>query len=328
MGVRWGVLGTGNIAAQFATDMALYPEGQITAVGSRSLAVANAFADRFGVPGRHGDYLSLVADDNVDAVYVATPHTLHEECALLAIEYGKPVLVEKPFTVNAAQAQRVIAAARDRKVFLMEAMWTRFLPHIVLLRELISAGELGDVRSLTADFGELFPFDPEFRAFDPVLAGGALLDLAVYPISLASMILGAPRSISAVSTFTTTGVDAQTSVTLSYDGGRMAVVFASIEAKSATRASINGTTARIEIEGDFLAPATMHLIQEEDGSSREYAVPHEGRGLRHQAIEVERCLADGLLESPVMSLDETLQIMTTMDEARRQVGLTFPSDSE
>jgi predicted dehydrogenase len=327
MGVRWGVLGTGNIAAQFATDLALYPEGQITAVGSRSLASADRFADRFAITGRHGDYRSLVADKNVDAVYVATPHTLHEECALLAIELGKPVLVEKPFTINAAQASRVIAAARDRKVFVMEAMWTRFLPHITLLRELINQGLLGDIRSLTADFGELFPFDPEFRAFDPVLAGGALLDLAVYPISLASMILGAPQSLSAVSTFTTTGVDAQTAVTLLYDDGRMAVVFASIEAKTATRASVNGTLARLEIEGDFLAPATMHLIGE-DGSSREYSVPHEGRGLRHQVIEVERCIGEGLLESPVMSLDETLQIMMTMDEARRQIGLSFPSDRE
>lgn len=323
---RWGLLGTGNIARQFATDFRLHTGGSIVAVGSRSLDTAHAFADEFGILGRHGDYASLVADDSVDAVYVATPHTSHEECALLAIDQGKPVLVEKPFTINAAQARRVVEAARAREVFVMEAMWTRFLPHIEQLRSLVSGGALGDVRSLTADFGERFTREPGARAFDPAAAGGALLDLGVYPVSLASMIFGAPASIHAAAALTPTGVDAQTSVTLTYDGGAMAVVFASIEAHSATRASINGTSARVEIDGDFLAPAAMRLMRDHE-VVEEFPLGHEGRGLRHQAAELERCVAAGLLESPVMPLDESVEIMATMDEIRRQVGYAFPGEN-
>jgi predicted dehydrogenase len=244
---------------------------------------------------------------------------------LLAIGAGKAVLVEKPFTLNASEAREVVAAARAAGTFLMEAMWTRFLPHVVRIRELIASGALGDVRSLTADFGEWFPPDITHRAFAPELGGGALLDLGIYPVSFASMLFGSPLRVTAVSHATFTGVDGQTAVIFEYVGGRQAVLFTTLEAHTATRASINGTLARIEIDGDFLAPAAFRLITR-DGDEEFFSLPHEGRGLRHQAAEVARCLRTSLTESPVLPLSETLSIMETLDEVRRQIGLTYPSE--
>jgi predicted dehydrogenase len=258
-------------------------------------------------------------------VYVATPHTSHADSAVLAIEHGKHVLVEKPFAVNAIEARRIVDAARAHGVFAMEAMWTRFLPHISRAREMVASGDLGDVRSLTADFAERFPRDPASRAYSRELAGGALLDLGIYPISLASMLFGRPLAVTAAGRLTESGVDSQTSVTLSYAGGQMAVLFTSIEAHGATRASINGTRARIEIEGDFLAPADMSVI-EDGGRRRDISIPHEGRGLRHQAREVERCVREGLLESPTLPLDETIEVIETLDEIRAQIGVWYPAD--
>lgn len=322
---RWGVLGTGNIAAQFVTDAALQDGVYVWAVASRTDTTALLFAKRHRIPVAFGQYIDLVQDPDVDIVYIATPHTAHAECALLAIEHGKHVLIEKPFAVNAVEARRIVDAARANGTFAMEAMWTRFLPHIARARDMVERGELGDVRSLTADFGERFPRDLNSRAYNPDLAGGALLDLGIYTVSFASMLFGAPEKVVSTTNLTSTGVDAQTSVTLTYSGGRMAVLFTSIEAHSATRASINGTRARLEIDGDFLAPADMSLI-EDGGRRRAISIAHEGRGLRHQAREVERCLSAGIAESPVMPLDESIAIMETLDEIRTQNGLTYPAD--
>src|SRR5271156_5104049 len=196
--VRWGIIGTGSIAATFATDLALTDAGSVVAVGSRHLETAVAFADRFTVPHSHGSYQGLVEDEEVDAVYVATPHPMHFEHAALALDYGKPVLVEKAFTMDAAQARALVAMAQSQGLFLMEAMWTRFLPHMVEIRRLLSAGTLGDIVPVPAAFGRWFPADPSSRLFDPQLGGGALLDLGVYPVSLASMVLGPPDRILAL----------------------------------------------------------------------------------------------------------------------------------
>jgi predicted dehydrogenase len=207
----------------------------------------------------------------------------------------------------------------------MEAMWTRFLPHMVRIRELLAEGRLGDVRSVVADFGGSFPPDPSHRAYAPELGGGALLDLGVYPLSLASMILGRPTGVTAAGQLAFTGVDAQTAVLLQYGGGQMAVLFASLEAHTANTAAINGTAGRIEVEGDFFAPAGFRLV-EADGPVIRYDLPHTGRGLRHQVAEVNRCLRVGLTESPILPLDETLSIMETMDEVRRLIGVRYPAE--
>ncbi len=315
--VRWGILGTGGIASTFVTDLQLSASGVAIAVGSRSQGSADRFADEFGIPNRHAGYASLVADPEVDVVYVATPHPMHHDDAILALRAFKHVLVEKPFTMNAVEAREVVQVARENGRFAMEAMWTRFLPHVVVIRDWLAGGVLGDIVTVTADHGQWFAEDPEFRLFAPELGGGALLDLGVYPVSFASMVLGTPDRIVSMSDPAFTGVDAQTSMLFGYDSGAQAVLTCTLRAKSPTRASIVGTDARIEIDGDFYAPADITLIPR-DGDPTSIESIHEGRGLRHQADEVARRLAAGDLESPVMPLDETISIMETMDTVRAQ----------
>jgi predicted dehydrogenase len=319
--LRWGLLGTGWIADSFATDLTLGDSGRVVAVGSRSQESADRFAGKFGIPNRHSSYEALVEDPEVDAVYVATPHPMHHVNALLALQAGKPVLVEKPFTMNAAEARELVETARSKGLFLMEAMWTRFLPHIAEIRGLLAANALGGIVSVSADHGQWFAEDPAFRLFAPELGGGALLDLGIYPVSFASMILGPPDRIMALLDPAFTGVDGQTSMLFGYAGGAQAILTCTLFAKSPARAAIVGTEARIEIDGTFYAPSSFTLISRE-GKRTRFEKPHEGRGLRHQADEVARCLRAGLLESPLMPLDESISIMETMDAvfAQRQAG--------
>jgi predicted dehydrogenase len=313
--VRWGILGTGGIASTFVADLRLTDSGDVVAIGSRSQASADRFADRFGIPHRHASYESLVADPDVDVIYVATPHPMHHDHALLALGAGKHVLVEKPFTMNAAEARDVISVARERGLFAMEAMWTRFLPHVALIRDWLEEGLLGQVVTVTADHGQWFAEDARFRLFAPELGGGALLDLGVYPVSFASMVLGAPSRVVSMNDPAFTGVDAQTSMLFGYDSGAQAVLTCTLRARSPTRATIVGTDARIGIEGFFFAPATVTLIPRNGSPVRVESV-HEGHGLRHQVDEVARRLAAGDMESPLMPLDETISIMETMDRVR------------
>jgi predicted dehydrogenase len=315
--LRWGLIGTGGIAATFAADLELTDSGVAVAVGSRQMDSADRFGDRFGVPNRHASYEALVADPEVDVVYVATPHPFHHANAQLALSAGKPVLVEKAFTMNAAEARDLVATARAEGLFLMEAMWTRFLPHIAQIRGLLDDGALGEIVTVTADHGQWFANDPEFRMFAPELGGGALLDLGVYPVSFASMVLGAPQRIVSVVSPAFTGVDGQTSIVFEYATGAQAVLTCTLSAKSPTRAAIVGTEARIEIDGDFYAPTSFTLISR-SGEQTRFDAPHEGRGLRHEADEVARCLREGLLESPLMPLDESVSIMATMDAVLAQ----------
>jgi predicted dehydrogenase len=310
--LRWGILGTGGIARTFANDLALTESGVVSAVGSRSQESADRFGAEFGVEVRHPSYESLVADPNVDVVYVATPHPMHRDNAILALRAGKPVLVEKPFAMNAAEAAEIVNVARENRLFAMEAMWTRFLPHIAVIRDWLSDGLLGEIVTVTADHGQWFAEDPSFRLFAPELGGGALLDLGIYPVSFASMVLGTPDRIASLIEPAFTGVDAQTSMVFAYETGAQAVLTCTLRAKSPTRASIVGTEARVEIDGDFYAPAAITLVPRE-GESKRVEFTHEGRGLRHQADEVERRLAAGEIESPLMPLDETISIMQTMD---------------
>ena len=322
--MRWGILGTGGIARSFAADLRLTDSGVAVAVGSRSQASADRFADEFGIENRHGSYESLVADPAVDVVYVATPHPMHHDNAILALRAGKNVLVEKPFTMNAAEARDVVRVARERRLFAMEAMWTRFLPHVAVIRDWLARGLLGDVVTVTADHGQWFAEDAGFRLFAPELGGGALLDLGVYPVSFASMVLGRPSRVVSMSDPAFTGVDAQTSMLFGYDSGAQAVLTCTLRAKSPTRAAIVGTDARIEVEGDFYAPVAVTL-RPRKGDPIRVESAHEGRGLRHQADEVARRLAAGDLESPLMPLDETISIMETMDRVLAQAQSAAPA---
>lgn len=320
---RWGILATGGIARNFARDLALLPDAVAVAVGSRSQESADAFADQFEIAHRHASYEALVADPDVDVVYVATPHPGHRNAALLAIEAGKAVLVEKPFTMDAGEGREVVEAAREAGVFCMEAMWTRFLPHVVALREMLASGALGDVVTLIAEHGQWFEHDSEHRLFKPELGGGALLDLGIYPVSFASMVLGTPASVTAVSTPAFTGVDATTSAILTYAGGAQAVLTTSSYAAGTNAALINGTKARVDIAGTFYAPSTYRVTARDGSELARFDTAVEGNGLRFQAAEVGRCLREGLTESPILPLDETVSILDTMDEIRRHIGLSY-----
>jgi predicted dehydrogenase len=315
----WGLIGTGGIAATFAADLAFTESCRAAAVGSRHMDSANRFADRFSIPNRHASYEALVADPDVDVVYVASPHPMHHAGALLALRAGKPVLVEKAFTMNAAEADELVATARAEGLFLMEAMWTRFLPHIAEIRRLLAEGALGEIVTVTADHGQWFAQDPDFRLFAPALGGGALLDLGVYPVSFASMVLGKPDRIVTLIDPAFTGVDGQTSMLFGYASGAQAVLTCTLSAKSPTRGAIVGTDARIEIDGNFYAPTSFDLISR-TGERTRFDVPHEGHGLWYEAEEVARCLREGLLESPLMPLDETVEIMQTMNAVLAQAG--------
>jgi predicted dehydrogenase len=327
--LRWGILGTGGIARSFATDLAGVPGARLVAVGSRTDESAAAFAAAFPGVRPHGSWASLVADDEVDAVYVATPHPWHAENALQAIGAGRHVLVEKPFTMDAGQARTVVAAAREAGVVCLEAMWTRFLPHTLRIRELLAERAVGDVVTVTADHGQWFPQDASHRLFDPALGGGALLDLGIYVVSWASMVLGPPSSVTASATRAFTGVDAQTSMILGYpDGVAQSLLTCTLASATPRRAVIAGTEGVIEVDGTFYAPTSFTLTRR-DGVRERFETPADfgsspGKGLREEAREVARLVAVGERESPHLPLDETVSIMETLDEVRRQIGLTYP----
>jgi predicted dehydrogenase len=311
--VRWGIIGTGKIASTFARDLQLIDEGELVAVGSRSQASADAFGDEFNGARCFDSYEKLVSDPEVDAVYVGTPHPMHFENASLALNHGKPVLVEKAFTMTSREARDLVALAREKNLFMMEAMWTRFLPHVVALRDLIARGVLGELVMVEADHGKWFAPDPNFRLFAPELGGSAMLDLGVYPVSFASMLLGPPSRMVTMVDPAFSGVDGQASMIFGYDSGAQALLTCTSAASSATRACVTGTLARVEIDGDFYAPTTFRLITRA-GEVRNYDFEVAPRGLRFQAIEVARCLEAGLAESSVMPLDETVSIMETMEK--------------
>ena len=310
--LRWGIISTGGIARTFANDLQYTESGVAVAVGSRTMEAANTFADRFNIARRYGSYEELVSDPEVDAVYVGTPHPMHFENAKLALEYGKPVLVEKAFTMTAKEAIELIEVARAKNLILMEAMWTRFLPHVAAVNELIAAGEIGDIVAVEADHGQHFDYDPASRWFSPELGGGALLDLGVYPVSFASMLLGTPSRMVTMIDLAPTGVDRQVSMIFGYDNGAQAYLNTTTGAKTPTTATISGTKARIEIDGDFYAPSAFSVITRA-GEARRFEFETQGRGLHFEAAEVARCIRSGVLESPLMTLDETVSIMKTME---------------
>ena len=320
------MLAPGNIAASFFDAVSRQTRQRLIAVGSRSEERARTFASRFGADRAYSSYEQLVADPEVDAVYVASPHSEHAAHALLAIGAGKPVLVEKPFARNAAEATTVLQAARAAGVLAMEAMWTRFLPQTDVIDQLLADGALGDVVTVLADHGQWFAPDPSSRLFDPNLAGGALLDLGVYPISFAAFVLGQPDSILATGTLTDTGVDAQVSLVLS-TGNAQACLNTTLLAKTPTAASICGTAARIELSGPFYATGVLTLVDNAGDRLTRPADPIGGHeGLCYEAAHVAGLIADGATDSPVLPLADSISVLRTIDEARRQLGVHFPGE--
>ena len=321
MNVRWGIIGTGGIARAFAKDLALAEGHSVVAVGSRTPEVAANFAKEFGVEA-FGSYEELVKAD-LDAIYVATPHPMHSPNTILALNAGKPVLCEKPFAVNASQSAAMIATARSNNLLLVEAMWSRFLPHYARIRTLIADDAIGEIRLIEADHGQPLPADPYYRLHAPELAGGALLDLGIYPISFTYMLLGKPQSIEVAATKTSSGVDAQTSMIFGYNSGAHALLTTTLEVRTPCTARVVGTKGVIEIDSPFYNPTSMRLIR--SGCEPEmFPKNYSGHGLREQAIEFERLLKSGAKESDLMPLNESQSIMETMDYIRERIDLRYP----
>ncbi len=324
--IRWGILGTGNIAKQFARGLAVLDDADLVAVGSRAQATADAFGDEFDVPKSHPTYEALADDPDVDAIYVSTPHPMHRPNSILCMEAGKAVLCEKPFAINAAEAREMVACARSCGVFLMEAMWTRFLPSMVKVRELIADGAIGDVRMAKADFCFRADLNPSGRLFDPHLGGGGLLDIGVYVVSFARMVFGsAPRRIASLADIGETGVDEQAGIVLGYGEGQMAILTCAVRTTTPHEASIMGTEGMIKVHHPFWHTPDLTLCVSGKDDER-ISCPYDGNGYNCEAVEVARCLRAGALESDVMPLDETVSIMETLDRIREPWGLKYPME--
>ena len=326
--LRWGIIAPGGIAATFAAAVKVHTNQRLVAVASRSLDRARSFANTWGIPTAYGDYSELLANPDVDVVYIAAQQHVHRELALLAIVAGKHILVEKPFAMNGAEARDIVAAARRAGTFAMEAMWTRYLPQTSVIMQLIADGVLGDITLVTADHGQNMPVDHRVRKLDS--GGGALLDLGIYPIAFASQILGTPAAIHNVGSLIDTGVDGQSLLTFSYASGAQAQVNTSLLARTPITASIAGSDALLQVGGPFFAPSTLTLSQPGfSGESIHWAdqsgiVAHQG--LSYQATALAGYIAQGFTESPVHSLDETVAIVDSIDSARWQLGYRFDSE--
>ena len=323
--IRWGILGTGVIAHKFAAALRDVPGAKLAAVASRTSGNAQAFGKHIGVSRCHGSYQELADDAEVDVIYVATPHPQHAENTLMCLQAGKAVLCEKPFTMNLREARAAIELARQKNLFLMEAMWTRFLPAIAEAKRIITSGEIGRVQQCHADFGFSFNAEPTHRLYNRELGGGALLDVGIYPLSLAAYFLGAIQSVTAVSQLGDAGADMQTAFTLRHQSGILSSCACAINAETPTELTLAGDLGYLRIESPFYASQSLTVVPV-NGEKRTVPCPYIGNGYCHEAMEVTRCLREGLIESPIMSHDESLALMACLDLIRGQIGLTYPSD--
>jgi len=320
--IRWGIVGPGNIAHSFAKDLTLVEGGVLTAVASRNIDRANEFADTYGAEHRYGSYQELFASDVVDVLYIATPHTSHCRLGTEALNHGKAVLCEKPMGVDADEVKEMIAAAKKNEVFLMEALWSRFNPSIVKVKDLVESGKLGDIAYLNAHFG-FYALDREEdgRLLNPDLAGGSLLDIGIYPIFLAYLILGKPDNIEAVSLFHKTGVEIQTSMIFEYPHAQ-ATLASGLRSKIQMRAEISGS------KGSAFLHERWHETQgyslEIDGTMEDFELPTNGKGYAHEIEEVHGCLKSGKLQSEKWSWQNSLDLINLLDEVRHITGTTFP----
>jgi predicted dehydrogenase len=325
--IRWGVLAPGGIANTFADAVATGTRSRVVACGSRSLERAQEFAQRHGVERAHGSYADLVADPDVDAVYVASPHSEHREHAILALRAGKPVLVEKAFTRSLREAEDVFAAAEAGGLLAAEAMWSRYLPHYDVIARTVAAGTLGDVVVVEADHGQLLWPDGPARLAKPELAGGALLDLGVYPISFADHVLGGLHDLETSAVLTDLGVDATTTVDARGPAGELVRLWCSMAAATACPARVIGTAARLEVSGRFYeVDSRVRLIGSDESVLDEFVSPVHDHGFRFEAAEVARALAEGRTQTWSMPWDATRRVLAVMDETRRQAGVVYPGE--
>jgi len=323
--VRWGILGTGRIAKAFANALKDTPGAVLAGVGSRTLDSAQAFAAEFGGTP-YGTYEELARAKDIDLVYVGTPHPMHFDNVRMALEAGKGVLCEKAFTVNRREAEALVALARAKKLFLMEAMWSRYLPGLAEVRRIVESGEIGKAVQVIADLGFASPAGPGHRLFNPELGGGALLDIGIYPLSIAVALLGPVESVVAQADIGATGVDEQTSFVLKHRGGGLSSCSCSLRASLPSELTIAGDLGRVRMNTKFHHAQTV-TVTRADGVARTVATPYLGNGYVHEAIEAGRCWQAGLIESPGMTHDDTLALMGVMDEIRRQIGVAYAADT-
>jgi predicted dehydrogenase len=328
--VRWGILATGKIATGFAENLALLPECEIAAVGARRQESADAFAARHGAAAAYGDYRALVEDPAVDVVYVATPHALHREHVELAFEAGKPVLCEKAFTLDAPDAEHLVALAREKNLFLMEAMWMRCNPLVRRLQQILATGAFGEVQQVRADLGFVVDKPATDRLLDPALGGGALLDMGIYTLTFAHLFLGEPSEVAATASLSEAGADLNVAVSLGYDSGAVSSLTSTMSAWSPRTASVATDRGRIDFPAPFHHPTTVTWTPL--GGDPDFDAPPEpqevhedliGTGLAHEALEVVRCLRAGETESPLVPLDDTVALMGLMDRIRDQIGVRY-----
>ena len=323
--IRWGILGTGRIAGEFATGLKSLRDAELVAVGSRASKTAEAFAERFDIPRRFSSYQALAEDPQVQVIYIATPHSLHCENALLCLDAGKAVLCEKPLALNAGEVDRMIKRARDKGLFLMEAMWTRFFPAMECLKNLLQKGAIGEPRQLMIDFGFRTDFKAEGRLFNLEQGGGSLLDVGVYPVSLSSMIFGPPQQVVGLANCGESGVDEQAAFVLKHSGGALALLSSAIRTETEKRLVLHGTEGRILVPPQFFQPTSLELTRA-DRAPEIKSFPMESNGYQYQATAVMSCLRSGKLECEVMPLDESRSIVETMDRLRAQWGLRYPNE--
>lgn len=323
--IFWGILGPGSIAHKFARDIRYVKDAKLLAVGSRDLKRARNFAEQYAIPKFFGSYEELVKDPEVDIIYIATPHGRHYEDIKLCLEHGKNMLCEKSFTLNARQAKEVVELAKKKHLFLMEALWTRFLPVMQKLKELLSKNIIGELRMITADLGFNFPFDPQSRLFNPQLGGGALLDLGVYPISLSHYLLGKPQSIVSQAILGTSGVDEQSGIVFKYENGIIANIYTSVRSTTPSQAILTGSEGSLILKAPLYCPTGIAL-KFQNGKSKHFSAALKGGGFNYEISEANRCLNEGKLQSEIMPWKDTIEAMEIMDVLRDQWGFRYPQE--
>ncbi len=321
---NWGILAPGKIAHKFATGLKVLPNAHLKAVGSRNLQKAQEFADQYGADQSYGSYQELAADPDVDIIYIATPHAFHMDNTLLCLQHQKAVLCEKPLAINSAQVKRMINESKKHNCFLMEALWSRFLPHIVKTKELIDNGSIGKVEHIAIDFGFKANYDPHSRLFNPDLGGGALLDIGIYPLFFARYLMGTPQEVKAVVQLASTGVDAASQVELTFANDVRAKLEFTFMDFTPIEAHIQGTEGAIKLQTRWYQPGNLILTNQQ--GSEEMVIDIEGNGYNYQAAEVMRCLDEGSIESQMWSHGDSWELMQLMDEIRRQGGIRYPMD--
>ncbi len=324
---RWGIIATGNIAASLAEAINFVDDAELLAVASRSQESADQFGDKWNIPRRYPSYQQLAEDPDIDVVYIATPHNLHAENMKLCLNAGKHVMCEKPLTLNATQARECIQLARDKGLFLMEAVWMRFFPAIAEIKSFVQSGVIGKPRLIEADFCFHLPYDPNHRLYDLELGGGALLDIGIYPLSFTTNLLGFPDEAQAMAQLAPTGADQITTMSLKYGDDCAALLAGSMFIYKPQDAIIAGENGFIHVHESFFHPDrfTVHVNGKDPV---EHHVPYQLNGYPHEIEEVHRCLNEGLTESPLMPVDETLQMMELMDQLRSQFGVVYPADNQ